>query len=363
MAITTSVLGPNSKEITYTGGSAHTALEIANAIGAELATMGWAVHDASARVYTTFCKDGVTPKYVQVFPYTGSGTHVYFRVYEQWNATTHVGTNEAAHHVTPAANAYTSTASVTAGALSSATNSTLLAVNLVNGGSIVLLASNRYALLYGKNNNLLTDMYIHGCVEWSRDSAEANSTPFGFFTQGGILGQKIIQAVFSNTNATSLAANCIYPVKTRGATAADAAKHVTVSASTYDTVIFGATGTPAAVGKYGLKDVIPTANNPTTNLPSSYTFEVVNNKPYYTYNGNIATADQNSGCCLVKESVLGRIYGLKLIAGNTNSWVDGDTVGLAVDNDGFQVQSGGTVSQHHIAAIDGLPKFKLAVPV
>lgn len=353
MAITTNTLGPNSKEIVFSGGNAHVANDVANAVGAALATMGWTVHDASVRVYTAMCRDGVTPKYVQVFT---SNTNMYLRVYETWNAVTHVGTNEAVHHVDAVVNTYS--ASYTAAPTTNFSDNTVL--DLVAGGSIVLLASPRYALMYNKDVNLVTKANLHGCVEWSRDSVDANSSPFGFMSQRSILGQRTDCKAGSGGTGTSFAANQIFPVKTRNGVGAHASKHVTLSVGPYDTALFSGT---TSNGGLPLSTVVPTTNDAVTNLPSSYTFEVVSNKTLYVYSNSPGTESQNTGSALYKDFVFGRIYGLKLIAGNTNSWVDGDTVSLAVDADGFQVPTGGTPTQHHVTSVANLPKFKLVLPV
>jgi hypothetical protein len=160
MAVTTTALGPNSYQLDYTNGT--TATELMAALEAAIIDgHGWEVHDASpggtgtAKCFKALNKDGTTYKFVIVRINANSLTT---EVYENWNATTHVGTNMA--YLSNDANS---------GSYFYTTQS----------GQLFLFVSPRWLGLLSRNVMTGTLGYLntsfqgaHGCFEISRDNAE-----------------------------------------------------------------------------------------------------------------------------------------------------------------------------------------------
>jgi len=321
MTITVTSLGPNSADFTYTAGE--TAATLITSIGSWVTSHGWTSHDAANNVYKALCFDGVTYKYAQLF--APSTTSLFIRVYETWNATTHVGTNEAVYYMAAGS---TPTA---------ATSITTFSISSTAGGKITMLSSIRYMLMYTYDNTTFVQTTPNGCIEWTTDYVDVSGVPFGWMYCSQILGQ------YTWYNGANGYYNMISPVRILGLTGAAASNYTAIQAYTYNCVLpITNASINGAIG-IGLAQLLPTVNNTVSGLPQSYTLNVVKH-------ASISSTNNNSQY-LLPQRTLGRLYGIKVIAGLIQTWISGDTCSIAIDSNGFQVLTGGTNTNHHIAMV------------
>ncbi len=183
MAMTaTTQLGNNTWVVSYAMGS--TVTDISTAVTAVVTGNGWTVHDAAAGTNAICYKaaniDGSTFKYV-VLDYNTTGWML-MKVYEDWNATAHTGTN-----VCPRGT------DVTIGyqqALNLTTDKGLLYC-FVNATYMSFIIRQYTTSVLG--NSLICG--ITGCFEFSRDNPDdtvAAGFPIHCFLNTGILGENAV---------------------------------------------------------------------------------------------------------------------------------------------------------------------------
>ena len=170
MTIDVLSLGSNSVMISYSYTETPSALF--SACNDWIVAHGWTLHDTVTAnqdvIYKAICKNGSSYKYIR-FIIDASGVKV--RVYETWNATTHVGTNECSYPEAP-------TSVYQAISLNGGTSI---------GGVVYLFATNRYFAvnaklsnnLYGTANGTYGNGVI-GCFELSVDDSRASNASTNF---------------------------------------------------------------------------------------------------------------------------------------------------------------------------------------
>lgn len=170
MTIDVLSLGSNSVMISYS--YTETTSALFSACNDWIIAHGWTLHDVITAnqdaVYKALCKNGSSYKYIR-FIIDSSGIKV--RVYEAWNASTHVGTNECSYPESP--------------------TSVYQAISLNGGASIggvvYLFATNRYFAvnaklsnnLYGTANGTYGNGII-GCFELSVDDSRSSTASANF---------------------------------------------------------------------------------------------------------------------------------------------------------------------------------------
>ncbi len=273
MAMTaTTQLGDNTWVVSYAMGAAVS--DISTALGAVLTGAGWTVHDATAGTnaicYKAANLDGSTFKYVVVDLNTTGW--MLMKVYEDWNATTHTGTNVCPHS-TDVTIGYQQALNLTTdkGLIYCFVNSTYMAFIIRQYTTAVL-------------GNTVT-CGITGCFEFGRDNPDDTVVagyPIHCFVNTGILGE----------NATASNETVSLPRTRAGNTGV--AQYGEVS------TVFGKTlyTTP-----YLLKDMIPSA----VSLWSSKDWAI----SLYVQDG-IPTA----------PSVRGRMHGLKVFTQTRLNFMD-----------------------------------------
>lgn len=188
MAMTaTTQLGPNSWVVSYAMGA--TFSDVSAAVDAVVVAAGWVKYDAAAGVnaicYQAPNLDGTTFKYV-VLDYNTAGW-MFVKVYESWNASTHVGTN-----LCPNA------ADVTKGyqqALNLTTDKGLIYV-FVNTTYLAFIIRQYSGAILGNS----VACGLSGVFEFSRDNPDdtvAAGYPVHCFLNTGIVGENA-----TNTNET-----------------------------------------------------------------------------------------------------------------------------------------------------------------
>lgn len=188
MAIQTNSLGPNSAYIVYTSGE--TPSSVCSAVWSWVQNHGWELHDntpsASSKVFKALCADVSTYKYVMI-GYDASG--VYMRIFEEWNAGTHVGTNETWYGGQSAVRSQR--------------------VDTSNGGYMYLFASQRYCVMFartlgGEWGASGTNSWS-GCFELSEDSRDTRTLPpFGYMDGYNSLGCGIMGQRWGAMNPTNI---------------------------------------------------------------------------------------------------------------------------------------------------------------
>lgn len=120
---------------------------------------GWAVFDSAAgansQVLRALNSDGSTYKYMQI---TVTTTTIQCQLYESWNATTHVGTNQSNGSLTQA-------------------------LDLTGGGYLYVFATARYCIIQPWISTGYQNLYGNSVIEVSRDSIPAGY-PVAFLLTG-----------------------------------------------------------------------------------------------------------------------------------------------------------------------------------
>lgn len=321
MPTTTNLLGANSQVITY--GPNSTVTEMLSAIDAVLTGQGWSLHDANAgtnaKCYKALNADGSSYKYLLIdLNSTQSAqsvtcTNLKTVVYENWNASTHVGTN-------------------LANASDQAVYCQLL--SLTAGGNLYVFANARYCAFFSKLYNgyfgSTTFGSFSGCFEVSRDNSE--ETPgqyplFGFVTGGLCLGGSV---------SVGNGGHCFSPPRSVFSETGSQA-----SASASLTTVFGSSISTASLR---LIDVLP--QGPNVMSPSGNHFVFT---PYL--------ADMRAD--LTKRHLRGRLFGLKIMAKQVGSAMDNLT--MRVDNNLF-FDPQAAVTADHFVLTDNL-NGRYALPV
>lgn len=311
MTTATTALGPNSVAINYSVNA--TVAEVLDAIQAFITTKGWDLYDASAgtnaRCYRALNADGVSYKYMVID--ANSANYIMTKVYESWNATTHVGTNLA---------------------FNSDNTTYAQQLTLANSGYLYVFATVRWcALLSKKNDGTLgsaTGNAFCGCFEISRDNSD--ETP----------GQYPIYAWMNGYGMTGGIADGTYPrcfalPKNRQAGTAD-----TASRDNSVTTLSGQT--------------LNSSITLTTRLPNT-------TNPWSTNNNNFVFtpfAVQTNQASAANFNVRGRFYGLKLLASGLGTPFD--LITIKTDTDAFYSPAGND-QDHHI--LTNSYQNRIALPI
>lgn len=324
MSITITELGLNSARLVYSAGETIANMKVS--IGGWLTQHGWQVHDADYFVYKAECKTRTSIyKYIQIF---SNANYIYFRVYQNWNSVTHVGTNEVVYKYNFEGIAGYN---VIAGA-----SVALGQVSTTEEGNIYLYATARYAMMNMVSRLNVTQTQLAGVIEWSEDGLEYDiaGVPFGWTTINGLLGlytgaraaspfyypaQVFPPVSFGNTgiNAMSYLMTSIGTITDEGTTG-------TVGTLTQSTTITSNTA-PFPLGK-----LLPSTNQPMTNLPRSYNIEIAKSR----------TSFLSSYALVCPEYILGKVYGIKCMAGAIGAWQDNDKVDVLCGSELFQDPKG-----------------------
>lgn len=298
MSVTSTQIGTNSFQLDYTTGT--TLAEIRTAVEAAVTANGWTVFDAAAIsggmgvCYSAPNADGASQKYV-VIDYTG-GTIV-IKLYESWNATTHLGTNLATGSDLPI---YGGKYSLTA------------------PGQIFIYVSARWMAMVtrdpatGQLNNNTAWQGAFGVFEVARDNPE--DTAAAGYPPVIWLNTHFL---FLNPTAPSALSCCAFMSRTRNGSVGVAAL---VELGTL-------LGKPRSAQSVKTQAFVPT----TTNLWNSKDWSLT---LYASEPGGV---------------VRGRVYGLKAFTYNKNLFMD--KAAVAVDADYFFNSSG--ESKDHFVIISG----------
>lgn len=161
MTISTSDYGTNSTLMTIGAGETQAAL--LSAIESYITSHGWSVHDASAgtnaKAYSAVNIDASTYKYV-VIDVNTSG-YIIMKLYEDWNATTHAGTN-----------------------LATNSDNTAYAqrVDLTNGSTLFIGSNSKWLIMLSYSGGAYGSSTGNGCTwvaEMTRD-AESDTVAAGY---------------------------------------------------------------------------------------------------------------------------------------------------------------------------------------
>lgn len=324
MAITITELGLNSARLVYSAGE--TLANMRSAVGGWLAAHGWEVHDAEYFVYKANCKTRTNIyKYIQIFV---NGNYLYFRVYQDWNAVTHVGTNEVVYKYTLEQIAGYSVVAGTAVALG--------LVSTTEEGNIYLYATARYAMMNMVSRLNVTQTQLAGVIEWYEDGLEydINGVPFGWTTINGLMGLY----TGSRTATPFYYPTQVFPPVSFGNTGINAMTQLMTSVGTIsdegnlgNSSTFSQSPTPSSTSyPYPLAKLLPATNQAMTNLPRSYNIEIAKSR----FSG-VATM-----YIVCPEYVLGKVYGIKCMAGAIGAWQDNDKVDVLCGPELFQDPKG-----------------------
>lgn len=305
MAINETILGPNSSLFTF--GAGETQATFFAAVDQYATAHGWEVHDANpgtalsggtglGRVYRAL-QDGSTTVY-KYFALHFSGTNttkvVYAKVYESWNAVTHVGINEA-NSVNGSSNLYTNT------------NTTWD----TEGAGFVLFVNKKWFAIRARANTFVYDTLI-GAFEIKKDYNEPESLP-----------SVVLMSNYMASGSLASSGSCFFgsPRNSKGAVGAGAHYPNTI------TTPFG------AIGK---------------NNSSSYDIGISNITPAVVPNGTMTmvAAEHRHNTAYGLDKLRGRIMGIKMVYGAVQ-WNDMDKTQVATDSEFFQ-NPGSTLMDHHI---------------
>lgn len=359
MAIDTQTLGLNSWYVAYTSGESTE--NVKNAVHAVITAAGWTEHDSAAGVNKVCFKAPVANS--TIFKYVvldwSVSTEVSMWVYETWNATTHVGTNLA----------------YVAG-VATAVAARKQSIDLAGGGYVYIFAKSRYLVLLNRlvsnggwgfsSNNSWT-----GCLEFALETGEAYDTYPNFAHASGLSingdhqvpqAGKIRASNLGLPAADSTLAGAVVsfryasvPRTTGGLVAASAELPINISVfgdrptingsnayvqansgnlgSTYfvNGVNVGSIVNPTGSSTWFwtilsrvMSSILPTGNNPNTNLP---------------WCGTPVLLEMDSANFNNVKTIRGRIFGLK-IAGMGKSWSMMDSITTKVDSDLFHTSAG-----------------------
>lgn len=294
MATSETVLGPNSSLFTF--GAGDTPAIIMTALDTYIVSKGWALFDALApqgqtvgRIYRTL-QNGSTTTYKYVGIAVGA-TGVQLKIWESWNATTHVGTNDGTYVNTSNA--------VTLGGFSSVAIGTA-------GAGVVMFVNQKWLAFRAMSSSLVYGV-VNGAFEISKDYGESDAT-------------------FSNIYMTN--SIITYPGNTTG----------------------GFYGSLRGISNAGVTGATCTSNNNVVTalgMPVfSFAIGTVASSPSTMGAATMTAVETVNGAGSGVKLVRGRIFGIKLIYGPT-SWNDMDTAQVVVDSN-YHEQPGGTAMSHHI---------------
>lgn len=294
MAISETVLGPNSSQFVF--GAGDTPAMVMTALDAYIVSKGWTLYDASApqgqtvgRVYSTLQNGSTTTfKYVGIAVAAGI---IQLKIWESWNATTHVGTNDGTY------------VNVSSTVALSGVGSTAIGTA---GYGVVMFVNSKW-LAFRTFTNTLVYGNIQGAFEISKDYGESDST-------------------FSNIHMTN---NWLtYPTGTSG----------------------GFYGSLRGISNNGTtSSSCTTYNNIVTSVGMPvYSFNVglVAGASATMGAATITAVETNTGAGSGVKLIRGRVFGIKLIYG-TATWNDMDTAQVVVDSN-FHEQPAGSPMSHHI---------------
>lgn len=263
-----------------------------------ITSKGWAVHDAAApgtltvgRVYKALQQGSSTMyKYVQI---AFGPTAYLFKIWESWNETTHVGTNDGTYQGTGATMTLYGTTSYTS----------------VDGTAFVIFANPRWLAMRTRTNTLLFGNIV-GAFEISKDFGEDPTIPTNIF-------------IGNHNNA--------YPGNNGAAGYYGSFRGVSNAA---------VTGQNATA----YNNVITALGLPTNgfNLAVLTNGSVQNGVLTMTAAEHISSS---SSAAIAK--LRGRLYGLKMVYG-TSVWNDMDRASVLVDSNYHQSTSGNACVHHLI---------------
>lgn len=384
MSVITSTLGPNSAYVAYTPGE--TAATVHAGVISWLQQHGWELFDpaasASSVAFRSVCKDGTTYKYL-VVGYAVNG--ITFRVFETWNSSTHVGTNETQYGGTATA--------------------LLQRVDVTNGGYIYLYATNRYAIAFARTNSGTWGDTINstwsGVFEFSEDARDTRGFPPFGFTSGLALNGGLITAKWgagTSTQAGALtnwaAANPVVysafslPRTTTGLTGAAAERYTNVGGAVgmsqinvttvmtqfaqSNGTVYSTYGHASPAVSYGYYTNIHMIDESGASIPTNTNSYAAGGTSWTTYgSGNTVNAlhstlpSTNNGMTNTPWAITpwvyemgattaslhtvsetrGKIFGIKLLQQSLGVFMD--TVSISVDDDGA-MDINGTSLVHHV---------------
>jgi len=316
MAVTATVLGPNSKALVFAN---TTGAEILQAISDTLTAAGWTVWDQVSTTNVVFrskCYDNVNYKYAQVL-YSASNA-MYLNVFENWNTTSHSGTNQV--YLDGSGTLYQLSISLTS-----------MTINV--------FCSARYLYLQ-LNNAFTTRNDGAGLFEFTRDNpadTPALGVPNFFMTTGMHLRADVLD---SNTQYFSTVGGV--PRNRAGLVGKPAAMgNALISPNGIVGSIGGSnySGTAHTIYSGSLGAMVSTPNFVTT---ASNLSNLVATKASPGVDATAASFDWR-----------GRVFGLKTLP--TGLGVYGDILPVTCDANGFSDPSGTPVSHIVIGACTALP--------
>ena len=296
MAITETILGPNSSALVISG-TGETAATMMVAVNNYIVNHGWELHDDNAvaapsvgRVYRTLQSGSTTTyKYVLV-AFTAASYQI--TPYETWNATTHTGTNPIT---------MVSTGSVLSGVHAQS-------LTYADGASMIFFVNKKWLAARFRTHTLIHGDMV-GSFEISKDFGESDSVP-----------SNILMTTMTPTSYPANNQSGIY-----GTMAFNNASAISNNVSANANIVT-AIGMPA----YGLA-----LNRLLTN--------VVRNSAL-----TMTAVETSGGSSYGVSNLRGRIFGIKLVAG-LSVWNDMDTAQILIDSDFHQSALGEPV-KHHIVA-------------
>ena len=322
MAITETVLGPNSSQFTFT--ATDTTATIMAALDTYITAHGWELYDNAAgaqgvagtnpvgRVYRALQSTGSSLyKYVGVI--IASGWFA-IKIYDSWNASTHTGTN---------AQFYLNTA------ITNAVDASSIASNVgTDGAAIIMFVHPKWLAARTKTNaNILSNMI--GCFEISKDYGEDPTFPSHIFMSTGI-DNRIGSNGTGSYGAGIYSSPKVYSYTASTLTGASAVPYCTVL-TPFGGIFNGGS----------LANMLPTAFSGATTMVAA----------------ELASPAGN----LSRQALLrGRIFGLKLGYGSV-AWNDMDTAQIVCDSNYFENASG-TATTFHIFYLGTSTSMKYMLP-
>jgi hypothetical protein len=319
--MTTSItkLGDNAQRISYTSNTS--IAEMQTALDTVMVAQGWELFDAaagaSARCYRAPIADGNMAFKYMVLDF-GTANYMLCKVYEAWNATTHVGTNMAVVGDNTQYNQQ---------------------VSLSAGGVMWVFANARYAAFFSRTSTLVygdsqTGSFT-GCFEISRDNPEEvpGSYPAFAWVNGGL-------AIGYNASGTQL---CCFSLPRTVAGQVGNNAYLGNSIATLVGRTTTANGTAAPLWQQ-----IPTAVNVLSTSGAWNAFT-----PY-------AVTAQYSGTTASAQVLRGRFYGLKVLPRNIGSGLD--SINLKVDSNLF-LDDAQVAPKQHLILPEKTVQCRFALPL
>lgn len=311
MTISQTVLGPNSSLFTYTPDE--TTATIMSAMDTYITAQGWSVYDNAApqgltgtspvgRVYRIL-QDGSTTNY----KYVGiaiNTTNLQFKIYESWNASTHVGTNDGSYYGN------------TTGSVGIALPTLSMYVGGATNSGFVLFVNPKW-LAVRTRSAALSYSHIIGAFEYRKDFGEAD----------GIPSVVVMTSMLSASNTSSNTGVGFFGTpRTPSGKVGGGATAVSTVCTAYGTFTNGG-------GGQTINTVFPTSNYVNSTLTMTAAENATNGNQYGP------------------GYLRGRILGIKLVIGGV-IWNDMDQCQVTCDSDYFQTPSG-TASAHHVINLNG----------